>query len=277
MKKTLTALRAFGCAKKHILVAILLSSLMSNAYGDEERYRIEDEQITIFGDCTLSEINGWLEQAKKDEIYVQFIEITSLEKAQDVITVTVDEYAKLPDVGIMYFTGDCNLLFNTLTTLQGGTPMVYVGEFMGDVPANLTLTFTDDAINNALNGKDVSNLVQIPLVADSMFASYEDSNVSFTFGDAGQGQKYSYTYGEGAEQVTQEYTNVGIIPPTEELERDTAALLFEQGVWDPEQPFPTRTFIVAFVGSSYVPVPEPTTGTLSLLALAGLAARRRRK
>ncbi|MBQ3218382.1 MAG: PEP-CTERM sorting domain-containing protein [Akkermansia sp.] len=29
--------------------------------------------------------------------------------------------------------------------------------------------------------------------------------------------------------------------------------------------------------NAYLPAPEPTTATLSLLALAGLAARRRRK
>ena len=269
MKKTLTALRAFGCAKKHILSVIILSALMSNAYGDDP-YTIKNEEMIVFGDCSLSDITKWVADSGE---YVQFIKVTSLEKELEAITITVDEYAKLPDVGMMYFTGNCNFLFNALTTIEGAVPMIYVGDWYDQTPANLTLTFTKDAIDASLKDKEVSQKVEMPLISDSMFMRESTSTVSFTFGDATEGDTYYYKIDD---DVTQPYKNVGIISPVA-LEANTAALLFEQGTWNPEQAFATGTFTVAFVGSEYIHVPEPATGTLSLLALAGLAARRRRK
>ena len=274
MKKTFTTLRALGCEKKHLLAAIVLCTLIGNAYGEDKPYRMENdgEKMVVFGDCKLSDIATWAhEESPLDQISI--IEVSSIDQQIQTLTVTVDDFAQLPASGMLQFLGNCSLQFDSLSTIQGSVPMIYVGDWYNKISANLTLNFTENAIKNALDGHEVSEKVELKLLNESMFMRETTSTVSFLFGSAGEGDIYTYTDGE----VKQEYTNVGIISPVD-LDRNTAALLFEQGTWNPEQAFATGSFTVAFVGSNYDPaVPEPATGTLGLLALAGLCARRRRK
>lgn len=275
MRKTLTALQALGNMKMQVLAAAGLFAMVCNAYGqDEPRYKMEDdgERMVVFGDCTLTEIATWASEEMAKTGSITSIDIEGIEHS---LTVTVDEVVTLPAVGIMEFIGNCNLVFDSLATLQGGIPMIYVGKMWTPVESHLTITFSDTAIKEALTNRDVKEKIEMPILVNSMFsrdAEYAESTVSFTFGDAEYNETYTYIN----EDVTQEYKNVGIISPGS-LAPNTAALLFVGGEWKPEQAFATGTFTVAFVGSSYDPVPEPATGTLSLLALAGLAARRRRK
>lgn len=81
-------------------------------------------------------------------------------------------------------------------------------------------------------------------------------------------------YGEYAFDDSHKYYNAGVVWAEGDLKKEQIALHFVpggEGEWGGGQ------FNVLALGKDYIPTPEPTTGTLSLLALAGLAARRRRK
>lgn len=239
-----------------------------------------DYVLLIKSSCTLEEVvQLWhTKHDEKDGETDYTIRFVGGNSDEEQILIQINESSVMPAVGEIDFTGYCNLTFNDISTITGELPMIFVGapdiSSGVDIPSKLTITFSDDAISKVLsNSPDPSLLTEHTLISAYYFGSRPTNQVDFVFGDAKKGQKYSYN---GGEQV---YLNMGIVPETE-LKPDSAALYFKGGVWDPELHSAAGSFTVAFVGSNYTPTvntPEPTTGTLSLLALAGLAARRRRK
>lgn len=270
MRKTLTAVLALLCG--------------ATAHGLESQdyeWQKSDSWLIIKGDCTLSEALGiWREKHQETDISTDY-KIQFGEDGRG-MKLTVDASFELPGVGQIDFAGDCQLLFNglyTLTANPDSMPNIYVGTpAMDGDPAKtqLAITFSDAAIREALAGKDTSDLVEYELVKDCLFTVdiwWVDppNSVSFQFDTAKQGEYYKYN-------DTQSYKNNGLVNAGATLERDTAVLYFEGSVAPVGSGFQQGTFTVAFVGSNFEPVvPEPATGTLSLLALAGLSARRRRK
>ncbi len=270
MRKTLTAVLAFLCGV--------------TAYGlDSQDYEWQQNNfwLIIKEDCTLSEALGiWTDKHPEEDINTEY-RIQFGEKDNGV-ALTVDETAELPGVGLIDFAGDCQLIFSglyTLTANPDSMPNIYVGTPATDgdpAKTQLAITFSDAAIREALAGKDTSDLVEYELVKDCLFTVdiwwvVPPNSVSFQFDTAKQGEYYKYS-------ETQSYKNNGLVNAGATLEKDTAVLYFEGSEAPVGSGFQQGTFTVAFVGSNFEPVvPEPATGTLSLLALAGLSARRRRK
>ena len=270
--------------KKTLTTALLALACSVYAYGLTEggyEWTQEDYTLIIKEDCTFSEAMDIWEQKHSGEDASPEYRIQFGEEAKG-IQLTIDKDYMLPGVGQIDFAGECSLIYNNLYTLTSN-PLAMPYIFIGTVDpssgarakANLAITFTDEAIRNALEGKDVSQLTQHTLVEETMFMrdvwkELPHNTVSFTFGNAEAGDFYKY-------DDTQSYRNDGLVSAGAKLEQDTAVLYFAGSDAPVGTGFQTGTFTVAFVGSNYIPVPEPATGTLSLLALAGLCARRRRK
>lgn len=269
--------------KKTLTTALLALACSVYAYGLSEgdyEWTQEGYSLIIKKDCSFSEaMDIWEQKHSGDDAKPEY-SIQFGEEAKG-IQLTIDENYMLPGVGQIDFVGDCSLIFNNLYTLTSNPqamPYIYIGH--SDIStgkpskASLAITFSDAAIREALAGEDVSKLVTHPLVENSMFGVdiwiQPPNSISFTFGTATAGQVYVY-------DEHQTYRNDGLVNAGDPLNRDTAVLYFAGSAAPVGQGFQMGTFTVAFVGSEYIPVPEPATGTLSLLALAGLCARRRRK
>ena len=93
---------------------------------------------------------------------------------------------------------------------------------------------------------------------------YYGSKLNFVFGTASFGEVDAYSG----------LKNVGFIASEEELEVGQVGLIARDIIIEEREFVGMAVSVVGYNGSA---VPEPATGTLSLLALAGLAARRRRK
>lgn len=240
-----------------------------------------DGFLTVKTSCTLSDVLAiW--EAKHPGAHDTDMKITFDNQGSTALDIVVDENCTLPTIGLVNLVGDWSLTYNNLYTVTGSAANLYVGAMLVGAEAkgrdsNLVIKFSKDAITSAMTGHNPDELVTYQLVTDSLFGVdqwYSNSSVSFEFGGAKKGEVYTYTDADGHEY---KYTNVGIVPERQ-LVADTAAVFFSQTEYAVGSGFASGTFTVAFVGSNYVaPTPEPTTGTLSLLALAGLAARRRRK
>lgn len=129
------------------------------------------------------------------------------------------------------------------------------------LPNNRTLELTEDAARAAMRGSDGwANVIltgdgtTLTLYVDDFVATFDYSG---TTGDLSNFQLGSL-WGDGSRRVEAQYDDLAIwnrVLSTEEVS------LLSKGA----------------VADGTLTIPEPTTATLSLLALAGLAARRRRK
>lgn len=143
--------------------------------------------------------------------------------------------------------------------------------------STLTINLTENVVehlkwNGAFADKEI-------MIAQIMSWSYfTDMN------DYGTPTTIAATYeGKAANCDVGDYIFQGYISDLDELKEDGIALMrsdiltkaFDEG----NSPWPGTTFALVARGHDApdINVPEPATGTLSLLALAGLAARRRRK
>lgn len=199
-----------------------------------------------------------------------------------------DSTTYLPDVVMVQFV-NASLKFEDIVALQpnpeataGYGPAIvdYWTDFESFKSGNLTVSVETTAVENWLNEQE-------SLDVKASFALV-DNAATITHGDDSD-VKFELINGEeviahGGEYVYQDkslhehtYTNVGVIWKEAQLLQNQIAILYKPGAISEDQEWGGAGFYVVALGDNYVPVPEPTTGSLSLLALAGLCARRRRK
>lgn len=248
-------------------MTILLSAGFLNIASAELKFEPTVNDLTVSGEGDLSEINQWFDEHKEDYTG-QFLQLKDL-------TLTVNDFL-LPTQSFITFQENTKLNFNEIKEIhydEEYMPQLYVGN-TEDIPpssGSLTISLTDDAMKGMLNGKDISVRVDGLLLSSCYFAEADGSDVSLVLhNEKGEeilkGQKYTYN--------EQEYVNAGVIYNLGDLKRDQIALFFSGNIDD--EGWGKGSFSIVALGHEFV-VPEPATGTLSLLALAGLAARRRRK
>ena len=229
---------------------------------------IDEELLQIKGDGTFEEVVAWFEQEQRP-----FIEFVTLDKGTTIHLGSAgkDSSTVLPLCGTFQMLQGTTFTFDELLTLTHNPetegPVFYTGTWVpGDLQGDLTLDVSEEALDAWFKeSPDHTHLMEFVLVDTCMFNN-TNGDVYCTFAGIEEGQ--SYKYGD------ETYENVGIITDEELLKPGQIALLFrpqEGSEWG------HGSFSLVAVGSQYEPVPEPATGTLSLLALAGLAARRRRK
>ena len=256
MKKTLTAL-------------LLCGSICLNTASAEIQYNDQDYYLLVQGEESMSNLHQWY--ADNPQAYAEVIQL------QDA-TLSIDNFQLPPSFFVSF--SNAILEFDSIQQMeyQYMMPQLTVGLTIIFPPSsgNLTISLTDEAMKGMLGGQELDVKVEKSLLPTTFFQEIDDSQAFFVLHDAegnaiSEGETYTYI-DEGG---THNYTNRGIIYDAGDLRKNEIALLFT-GDYDP-QGWGTGSFSVVALGESYIPVPEPATGTLGLLALAGLCARRRRK
>ena len=186
------------------------------------------------------------------------------------------------------FWGDCTVKFGGLTFITK-QPQVIIGyadwiEQEGEwvpvsAPCNFNVLCDASAITSPhLVEKTEKGTYTYWNVMEAALFDFVDGQITFSFGGASHGQKESvtgYTNIGFLEDVYDEEYNL-VASAVDSLEDGQVAMVIRQLSTDLNEDAwnGMALSIVAFNAKS---VPEPATGTLSLLALAGLCARRRRK
>ena len=189
-----------------------------------------------------------------------------------------------PAVGMLEYI-NATFTFNDLMTLLPQYaqyddwkyigPSMHTGmldELLNPHSGTLNVAISEEAIKTWLSGEDdLSTRVSYTLLYDvaEIGMSTPEDVLKLTLLD-GQGKVEPNFEFNG-----KSYENVGIVLDAGKLKANQIALLYEQGAGSGEWGGGALSLVV--LGDKYIPVPEPATGTLSLLALGGIAARRRRK
>ncbi len=193
-------------------------------------------------------------------------------------TFAINGYAKLP------FNNTSNKTYNTSITLGNNSSFVLTGTLnLGSrngqatgIVQNSTITFGDGASITAQNISTVASAGGTSSL--TLTANFSSSDMLGLTDASIWGKHYERTlitttngltnYSTGNITLTKineldllGYKNIGTITDASNLKAGEYGLLYANNT-------------VKLVGSA---IPEPTTATLSLLALAGLAARRRRR
>ncbi|MBR3902842.1 MAG: PEP-CTERM sorting domain-containing protein [Akkermansia sp.] len=155
-----------------------------------------------------------------------------------------------------------------------GTGQAYgANDYGTDISISSSGTFSFKS-RPALSGEYVALGVALPVAADSITLSFDTTNkLGYSV--------WSYNGTTATELIGLTYQgNAGSVSQTYDTGTVNASQLFV--LWTANHPTGNAgggtTVTVSNIALSYTPaVPEPATATLSLLALAGLAARRRRK
>lgn len=188
-------------------------------------------------------------------------------------TITVDDVA-FPPAWVEFFSG-CELDFTGEYAIEDGTAAVSVGAYRMKVdnPTELlpiagALTFK---CTEGIAGNEKWQSKGEYIMEDLMLCQFFDD------GKALYGSELNFVFGTASFGEVDEYSgleNVGFIASEEELKVGQVGLIARDIVIEERQ---FEGIAVSVVGYNGPAAPEPATGTLSLLALAGLAARRRRK
>lgn len=200
-----------------------------------------------------------------------------------------DSTTYLPDVVMVQFV-NASLKFEDIIALQpnpGATAGVgpaivdYWTDFVSFQPGNLTVSVQTTAVKDWLDTKQDSLDVRasFALVDNAATITHDMSSVvnfQLINGEEVIGHGGEYVYQDKSLE-NHTYTNEGIIWNEADLLKKHIAILYKPGAISEEQEWGGAGFYVVALGEKYIQVPEPTTGSLSLLALAGLCARRRRK
>lgn len=244
------------------------ASLVGTASAELTFSMTEDEILHISGDGSFEDVVEWFNEEIRP--FVSFVTLDANTKIH-LGTKGSESSTELPYCGTFQMLQGTTFTFDELLTLTHHPdtegPVFYNGTWVpGDQTGNLTLDVSKEALDAWFKeSPDHTHLMEFVLVDACMFNN-TNGDVYCTF--AGIQEEGTYEYG------TEKFKNVGIITDEKLLEPGQIALLFrpQEGTeWG------HGSFSLVAVGSQYKPVPEPATGTLSLVALAGLVARRRRK
>lgn len=187
-------------------------------------------------------------------------------------TITVDDVA-FPPAWVEFFSG-CELDFTGAYAIEDEIAVVSVGAYRTKVDNPIELLPIAGALTfkctEGIAGNKKWRSKGEYIMEDLMLCQYFDngeaygSELNFVFGDA----EINHT------DTNSGLKNVGFINDKTDLGIGEVGLLIQYVEGD-EREFTGS--VVSVVGYNGPAVPEPATGTLSLLALAGLAIRRRRK
>lgn len=280
--------------KKTLLtLSMCAASLMGSASAE---FKVEQTyyDALVTGTGTYSELIEALKDFDEDYDYGSIPYLRLGEKGGESAHVIIsqgDRYT--PTVGMLEFANatlefkDVVTLYPDKAYLSHGPGMLagyitgYSEESIGPIiaPGSLTISVAESAFNNWLDSQPSLDVrASWTLLEDSaQIEPTEGAEVKMQFIDAegevvvAPGGKYLYT--DKDKQLHEYINHPGIIWEAGDLMKNQIALHFVPGgegeLWGKGQ------LNVLALGENYVP--EPTTGSLSLLALAGLAARRRRK
>lgn len=202
------------------------------------------------------------------------------------ITFGANDSEYLPQLNTIIFM-NADLRFDALKTLipegskgqteydPGPALIDYDYDFLKGIYTlgELNVSIAQVALNDWLKGQEaLDHMAEFPLIKDAAIIDHREGaslklQLFGELGDIEHGGVFKY-------DEDHKYTNKGIVWEAGQLQKNQIALLYVPG-GDGE--WGRGGFNVLALGESYIHVPEPATGTLSLLALAGLAARRRRK
>lgn len=178
--------------------------------------------------------------------------------------------------GNVCFIGDVTLEFNKALTFSESVSSFSVGDSLGsnvNKPGHLTLDIKPEALAALSWDSSVAGLHTYSFLNCSYFdfARDTDSSLNVVLAGAEAGDKIAG------------YTFRGYVAKAEQLQEGEIAIMSSRVLtegWESyHQPWNGSSLAIVARGADApdLPTPEPTTGALSLLALAGLAARRRRK
>lgn len=199
-----------------------------------------------------------------------------------------DSTTFLPDVMQVQFV-NVSLEFKDIVALHpnpaataGVGPAIvdYWDDFFDTKPGNLTISVQATAVEDWLDTMQDSldekaSFTLVDNAAQILHGNESSINFQLIDGDNEIGLYDTYVY-QDESLNNHTYTNVGVIWNESQLLKNQIAILYNPGP-NPGDNWGKAGFRVVALGENYIQVPEPTTGSLSLLALAGLAARRRRK
>ena len=270
--------------KKTLLtVAMCAASLVGTAFA-ENPFKVEETAFdyVVTGEGTLTECLAALNE--KGITFENIVRFGVKDGERATVKITSDN-SVTPSAGVLEFA-NATLVFEDLVTLLPNYDEAPFGPGMmagwldggwsGNVlPGDLTIQVAKSAVDDWLSKQEhLDVMASFSLLDDAAeIQPTAGANVNFQLVDD-QGQ---VIVSKGDLYVLDEqhkYTNSGIVWSAGDLLKNQIALHFVPGG---EEDWGGGQFNVLALGENYVPVPEPATGTLSLLALAGLAARRRRK
>lgn len=193
-------------------------------------------------------------------------ELDSMSAASQPITVIVDDSKTLTMVDLEWDHSFLTLSFvgeNTLNTeklyTRGAGGYAVVGDSVAMTSWGEKLTSSTDITTIAL-ANNATNHIYIPAAGTSFTFAGTEANQSITLGDTEMKYLGYSSFASSSSEVFESFKN------TIGANEFAIVGLKEVGAYN-------GLYLVGKGGSS---VPEPATATLSLLALAGLASRRRR-
>lgn len=272
---------------KNLFLALCAASLVGTAFAE---FTLTQEEPG-YGPWTLTgegSYNELLAEFETKSLGVDdAINFGIKDGANVVITFGDNDSAYLPQVNTIKFM-NADLRFDALKTLipegsegqteynPGPALIDFDYDFMQDkyTYGDLNVSIAQVALKDWLEGeKALDHMADFPLIKDAAVIDHrEGASLKLQlFGEQGNiehGGVFKY-------DEYHKYTNMGIVWEAGQLQKNQIALLYVPGGIGEQ--WGGGGFNVLALGENYIPVPEPATGTLSLLALAGLAARRRRK
>lgn len=276
---------------KNLFLTLCAASLVGTASAGDNPFTVAEKELDwlVTGQGTYSQLLEALDTAGATESGYDFIRFG--EKGGDSATVI---FSKADDVhtpfantiefanAILEFQDLVTLIPNEISSAGPGMVAGYIIGWAEEEPfgpiveaGELTISITESAIDNWLQDQpSLDNIASWSLLANSAQIQPTPGAI-VTFQVIDDQGKVIVPQGGQLHYKDQTYTNKGIVWNEGDLKQSQMALLFVPG-GEMEQ-WGGGGFNVLALGENYTPVPEPATGTLSLLALAGLAARRRRK
>lgn len=272
---------------KNLFLALCAASLVGTAFAE---FTLSQDASgvgpwTLTGDGSYNELRDELANAGVGASDIINFGIKDGDKVA--ITFGANDSEYLPQVNTIKFM-NADLRFNALKTLipegskgqteydPGPALIDYDFDFLAQTYTygDLNVSIAQVELKDWLEGeKALDHMADFPLIKDAAIITHrEGASLKLQLfgeqGDIEHGGVFKY-------DDQHKYTNVGIVWEAGQLQKNQIALLYVPGGIMEE--WGGGGFNVLALGENYTPVPEPATGTLSLLALAGLAARRRRK
>lgn len=253
--------------KKTLFTLVCSAAMVAPMFADEGDY----ELVGVYdGETyTLNDVTYTSDQWKADLSYISPYSMVF----KDVQLNITD--ADIPvDFYMLEFLGHNTMHIQTSETINFETPAVQIGGMYDDgVVGELIIDISADVVNNALveagDGLYTHSLMTLSYFDTGHFQTDEDHRgLVFAIEGVEQGSSISG------------YTLMGLVDSADDLKDKEIGFVYQKGAtegWEEgDGTWEGSSLYMVAKGAKPVIVPEPATATLSLLALAGLCARRRR-
>lgn len=272
--------------RRNTLFASILGLLSPVLYADDFWTSQSPDEVRLENrtDVSLSEINKAMSITMEEASSISYLTLKES-------SIVVDESSIFQFMADMEHGGPSGVAFVGTVNLTIDRPLVFedalagfmlgidpVNALAGEQPAHLTLNLSKAFGSNldwlSSENEQLGDLYSYTFFKCQFFTTTPNSEFTVLLDGNGVGAKYG------------DYTYVGYLRDASQLQEGQIAILpnvtLTSGVENVQDNWPGMTLALVAkpqVGSNApdLNLPEPTTGTLSLLALAGLAARRRRK